>query len=102
MMLEYIQNCKGTDVLDLTIVVPCLNEAENIIPILNDIKGVLSNQLFKSEIIVVDDRSDDATLPLAEEWAKENQHSLPVRVVRRDLARRGYGCGGSIWLILPV
>lgn len=82
---------RNEDILDLTIVVPCLNEAENIVSILDNIKEVVTTQSFNSEIIVVDDQSDDATFQLATAWAQNNRQSVPVSVVRRDLVRRGYG-----------
>lgn len=79
------------DPVDLTIVIPCLNEAENIIGILDSIKNVVSKQKFTTEIIVVDDKSDDDTYNLATSWAKRNIDILIVRVIRRSLHRRGYG-----------
>ncbi|KXJ67169.1 glycosyl transferase family 2 [Achromobacter xylosoxidans] len=81
----------SVDPLDLTIVIPCLNEEENIVDILDNVKQAVAGQKFTSEIVVVDDQSDDATYERATQWAEENRNVIPVRVVRRELQRRGYG-----------
>jgi dolichol-phosphate mannosyltransferase len=51
--------------LDLTIVVPCLNEVENIIGTLDNVYMTLKDQALKYEIIVVDDVSEDDTFAVA-------------------------------------
>ncbi|MCZ4294811.1 glycosyltransferase family 2 protein [Vibrio sinaloensis] len=79
------------DPIDLTIVIPCLNEEENIVGILDSVASVVVNQEFTSEIIVVDDESDDETLKLAHDWANKHREELSVRVISRSLKRRGYG-----------
>jgi len=79
------------DPIDLTIVIPCLNEAENVIGILNNVRDAVRKQPFSAEIIVVDDKSDDATFELASQWGAENRAVIMVRVIRRSLHRRGYG-----------
>jgi glycosyltransferase involved in cell wall biosynthesis len=77
--------------VDLTIVVPCLNESENIIGILESLKTTLAGQPMTCEVVVVDDKSDDDTYTKATRWAQENADSLPVCVLKRPLHRRGYG-----------
>jgi dolichol-phosphate mannosyltransferase len=77
--------------VDLTIVVPCLNEAENIGQILDQVREVILGQPFTSEIIVVDDQSDDNTVALANAWASTTGRDCDVLVLRRPLRRRGYG-----------
>jgi dolichol-phosphate mannosyltransferase len=77
--------------IDLTIVVPCLNEVENIVGTLDNIYSTLKDQSFTYEIIVVDDISEDATFAVASEWASEHQGLVPVKVIQRSLHRRGYG-----------
>lgn len=76
--------------IDLTIVIPCLNEAENMFGILNSIQEVIANQSFSTEIIVVDDKSDDKTFEIASKWAKEHAE-IPIKILVRPLHRRGYG-----------
>lgn len=91
--VEYIRaiDSNVADPIDLTIVIPCLNEEENIVGILDSVKEVLVNQPFTTEVIVVDDESDDNTYQLATKWALDNVELLPVRVIQRKLKRRGYG-----------
>jgi dolichol-phosphate mannosyltransferase len=76
---------------ELTIVVPCLNEEENVTLILDRIVGVLEGSGIPCEIIIVDDQSDDRTFTNAEERARRYANEYPIRVVRRPLERRGYG-----------
>lgn len=82
----------GTDAqIDLTIVVPCLNEVENIIGTLDNVYSTLKDQTFTYEIIVVDDISEDETFAVANEWAQRHKGLAPVKVITRSLHRRGYG-----------
>src|SRR6266704_3603076 len=76
---------------DLTIVVPCLNEEQNVVLILDRVVGVLEDTGISTEIIVVDDQSDDGTFASAEAAARRHGDKFPIRVVRRPLHRRGYG-----------
>lgn len=77
--------------LDLTIVIPCFNEAENIEGTLDLVYRALQGISLSYEIIVVDDLSDDATPDVARAWASHYEHSVPVTVITRQLRRRGYG-----------
>jgi glycosyltransferase involved in cell wall biosynthesis len=77
--------------VDLTVVVPCLNEQENIHMILGALCDVLGNAPFRYEIIVVDDQSDDRTFELANSFAKTVKDKVCIRVLLRPLHRRGYG-----------
>lgn len=77
--------------IDLTIVIPCLNEEDNIEIILEQVRSVLIDQPFEAEIVVIDDMSDDRTLALAKSWAEGQGREFRVSVVQRQLDRRGYG-----------
>jgi glycosyltransferase involved in cell wall biosynthesis len=77
--------------LDLTIVIPCLNEVENIIGTLDNVYMTLKDQALKYEIIVVDDISEDDTFAVASRWAGQHAGQIPVKVIQRSLHRRGYG-----------
>jgi len=90
--LALSESGKSTDTqLDLTIVVPCLNEVENIIGTLDNVYLTLRDQPLKYEIIVVDDVSEDDTFAVANQWAKQHKGQVPVKVIQRSLHRRGYG-----------
>ena len=77
--------------IDLTIVVPCLNEVENILGTLDNIYNTLQGDSLTYEIIVVDDISDDETFAVASQWAEQHKGFIPVKVITRSLNRRGYG-----------
>ena len=87
---KFINNIDNDSHIDLTIVIPCLNEEENIIQILEDIYSAVYGCGFSFEIIVVDDQSDDRTYQYANDWALKNKQ-VPVRIIKRGLHRRGYG-----------
>lgn len=74
----------------LSVIIPCLNEEENVENVLRDVINILKQASIDYEVIVVDDQSSDKTLYRAEQWA--NQHEdCNVRVVYKELHRRGYG-----------
>jgi glycosyltransferase involved in cell wall biosynthesis len=74
----------------LSIIIPCLNEEENVEDVLRDVTSILNNSDINYEVIVVDDQSSDATLHRAEQWTKKNPE-FNVRVLYKELHRRGYG-----------
>jgi dolichol-phosphate mannosyltransferase len=59
-----------TDAPALAVVVPVHNEAENIAPLVAEIRGALNNK-YSSEIVYVDDGSTDASLQTLKDLAKE-------------------------------
>ncbi len=73
---------------ELSIIVPCLNEEDNIYEALNIIKNNLDG--FNYEVIIIDDQSADKTFERSQEWIKDNNVEN-YRVLRRPLDRRGYG-----------
>ena len=81
----------GQHAIDLTIVVPCLNEEENVADILDQIRDLAAPQSFKSEIVIVDDQSDDNTQAIVQKWVDANKNIIPARLVVREIHRRGYG-----------
>lgn len=66
---------------DLTILMPCLNEEENIAFCIEQAKTYISSHKLKGEILVVDNNSTDRSAEIAV--------SLGTRVMKE--ARRGYG-----------
>ncbi len=64
--------------VDVSIIVPTYNEAENLPVLVKKLDTVLRNR-YRYEIIVVDDNSPDGTAEIAQELAK----SYPVRVIVR-------------------
>lgn len=74
----------------LSIIIPCLDEEENVENVLNSVTELLINSGINYEIIVVDDQSTDATLQRAEKWAI-SRPDCRIRVIHKELHRRGYG-----------
>jgi dolichol-phosphate mannosyltransferase len=68
---------------ELTVVVPTLNERDNLVPLLEALDAVLSSVDY--EVVFVDDDSRDGTADLACELAQSNPR---VRVLQR-IGRRG-------------
>ena len=74
----------------LSIIVPCLNEEENVPDILRDIHRVIAAHSLDVEVILIDDCSVDNTFQVALSKAPEYP-ALNLRVLRRYHPRRGYG-----------
>src|SRR5438874_8218056 len=75
--------------MDLSIVIPVKNEADNITPLVDEISATLDG-LIEYEIIYVDDGSDDAT---ASEISRLTGTSPQVRLLRHA---RNYGQSAAI------
>ena len=71
---------KGANI-DLTILMPCLNEEENISSCIKDAEEYLNSRKLAGEILVIDNNSTDRSAAIAT--------SLGARVVNEP--RRGYG-----------
>ena len=74
----------------LSIIIPCLNEEDNISNILNEISSLVMKYKIPNEIIIVDDQSHDLTLSVANQWIALHPE-LNVRLIYKQLERRGYG-----------
>ncbi len=69
------------DVYDVTIVMPCLNEAESLAPCIEMAKTAIETTGVKGEILIADNGSTDGSIELAE--------SMGARVVH--VTNKGYG-----------
>lgn len=74
--------------VELSIVLPCHNEAANVPVVLGRLAGLAEQIAMSCEAIVVDDGSRDGTADIAREAAE--RLPLPVRVVRNEV-NGGYG-----------
>jgi len=73
--------------LKLALIIPTLNEAGNIVPLLDQVRSVLDQAAICYEIIVVDDSSTDGTADLvAAEGLKDPRIRLLVRTGERGLS----------------
>jgi glycosyltransferase involved in cell wall biosynthesis len=59
----------------ISVLIPCYNEQENVVPLSNEIVKILNNELvnYDYEIIFIDNCSTDNTRPLLREICKTNQ-----------------------------
>jgi glycosyltransferase involved in cell wall biosynthesis len=67
--------------LELTILMPCLNEAETVATCVHKARGFIARARIRGEVLVADNGSSDGSPELA--------HAAGARVVR--VARKGYG-----------
>jgi dolichol-phosphate mannosyltransferase len=79
-------NINSSDTLDVSIVLPTYNEAQNIPLMVPKICNVLNQAKIKGEIIVVDDNSPDKTGEVAQKLAAEYPVQVIVRQNERGLA----------------
>lgn len=74
---------------NLSVVIPCLNEADNLPSIIDNLAKYVDRAKIL-ETIVVDDSSDDNTVGVAIGLGRRYR-ALGIKVVRRQRPRRGYG-----------
>jgi glycosyltransferase involved in cell wall biosynthesis len=72
--------------LDLTIAVPCLNEAENITGTLDAIAAAMRDLPYSYEVLVIDDGSTDGTSSKVNEYSDAHPH-LPIHLHRNPQNR---------------
>ena len=65
--------------MKLSLVVPCYNEAENVLPFYSETVSAFSDCGFDYEIVYVDDGSSDATLHNLKKIRKTSKH--PIRII---------------------
>ena len=53
---------KGTDTLDVTVVLPCYNEQDHVLKEIERISSVMDASGYSYELLVIDDKSTDGTL----------------------------------------
>jgi nucleoside-diphosphate-sugar epimerase len=72
--------------VDVTLMVPCLNEAQNIGPTLDHIFAAMKELPYTYEVLVIDDGSADRTSAVVEEYG-EAHPGLPLRLHRHPVNR---------------
>lgn len=75
---------KKTDQVDVTFFVPCLNEAENIVPTIETILEAVHEAGASYEILVFDDHSTDETVNVVEEYQRQHQE-LPMKLIQNPV-----------------
>lgn len=74
----------------LSIIIPCLDEEDNVENALYSVVDTLNGSDIDYEIIVVDDQSSDATFDLAKRWSI-SRPDCKIQVIHKELQRSGYG-----------
>jgi glycosyltransferase involved in cell wall biosynthesis len=69
--------------MDISVVLPILNEKDNLVPLLDELEGVLSSTGKQYEVIAVDDGSSDGSVELLKSAAVERKH-LKALFFRRN------------------
>jgi glycosyltransferase involved in cell wall biosynthesis len=67
------------DSVDLTILVPCLNEEQHVLGTLDTIAAAMRELQFSYEVLVIDDGSTDRTAELVKDY-RDSHPNLPVRL----------------------
>jgi len=80
-----------TNIYELSIIIPALNEEDNILETLNDIQQVLLENKINGEIIVVNDGSTDRTKELVLTIVEKNEG---IKLVNH---KENKGIGSSFW-----
>jgi len=75
--------------MDLSIIIPCLNEEKNIKNVLFDVLKECKKNNLKMEIIVVDDGSTDETFSIVS--------SLKIKEIKLIKNKKNIGFGRSFW-----
>lgn len=81
---------KKMEGIELSIIVPCLNESENIEKTLVTILNIVKSHNLSVETLVIDDSSTDDTFEKAQEMVRKLPE-LRLRVFKRPKPRLGYG-----------
>lgn len=75
---------------EVSLLVPCLNEAENLPKLLDRVERVCLGADLDVETLILDDASTDGTLQVAQ-GLRAKHRSLNIRIVHRFEPRRGLG-----------
>jgi dolichol-phosphate mannosyltransferase len=75
---------------ELSILIPCLNEAENLPSLVERLEKVCIESDLDVETIILDDASEDDTIEVAK-LLQARHKSINIRIIHRFQPRRGYG-----------
>jgi dolichyl-phosphate beta-glucosyltransferase len=74
----------------LAIIIPAYNEEKRLPKTLDQVFSFLEEQPYLSEVIIIDNASDDQTFPIAQEFAeKHNGAQTQVRVIQEPIRGKG-------------
>ena len=81
--------------LDLTIVIPCFNEVDNLRPLTDEITAALADQNLAYEVIFVDDGSEDGSFACMRDLHREDERLTAVRFRRNHGQTAAFAAGFS-------
>ncbi len=74
----------------LSIIIPAYNEEQRLPDTLEQVLTFLQSQSYQSEILVVENASEDGTLKVAKEFAEQHhRESLPIQVIHEPVKGKG-------------
>ncbi|MCA9994913.1 MAG: glycosyltransferase family 2 protein [Anaerolineales bacterium] len=85
----------GLPTLDLSIVIPCFNEVENLRPLTAEITTALADQDLDYEVIFVDDGSRDGSFACMQELHEADERITAVRFRRNHGQTAAFAAGFS-------
>ena len=69
--------------MNISIVIPLLNEKESLTELINSINEVMKAYSFENEIILIDDGSKDGSWELIKQLSNENQKiELKIKILK--------------------
>jgi glycosyltransferase involved in cell wall biosynthesis len=75
----------------LSVIIPAFNEEQRLSNTLEQVLVYLQDQPYRSEILVVENASQDNTYQVAKEFAQDhNYEDLPIQVIREPERGKGY------------
>jgi dolichol-phosphate mannosyltransferase len=77
-----VEEYSTNDIQCISIIIPTLNEADNIAELITRLDQLLTQEAITYEVIIVDDHSTDNTVAIAEAVIKD--HALPARVLMKQ------------------
>jgi len=79
------------DAVELTILMPCLNEAETLEVCIRKAQGFLQRSGIRGEVLISDNGSTDGSQAIAERLGARVSHAPPPRIRRRTDQRHRAG-----------
>lgn len=73
--------------MQFSIVIPCYNEQDNIVILLDEIYNNLKNYNFSYEVIIVDDASNDKSVSIINDYKKKNKFNINLILNKINLGQ---------------
>ena len=73
---------EGTTAPRVSVVIPCLNEASGLLELRRRLGAVLDEFDGGYEVVIVDDGSTDGSVPYVEQWIRETENAVLVKLSR--------------------